>query len=181
MTPAQAVSRFPPSFDGNPWTYGFALFSLTLVSAVSAAILVRYALEARQRREIDVKIHNALARPRLPRIISVHRLIVSGLLLTILIGAFPDVLILLAWGEASDGTMEILFAIDRVGDGLVVFPFVAAAVLSTWIGQVLDHRIALDASAITMRMSVSQLRERARMVAIVFLIALGVTLAKSVA
>ena len=29
---------FPPSFEGSPWSYGFALFSLTLICALSFAM-----------------------------------------------------------------------------------------------------------------------------------------------
>ncbi|MEA1071301.1 hypothetical protein [Sphingomonas sp. LY160] len=179
----ETVSRFPPSFDGNPWTYGFALFSLTLITAISLAILVGYALDARTKRDVSRAIGNELPIVTPPAIspLSLHRMIVSGFLLTIVLGAFPDVLVLLAWGEAADDTIEALFTIDRIGDGILVMPFLCSASLVVWAGQAVDHKLALDSAAMTLRPSWIHLKERLKMVAIVFLIATGVTLAKSVA
>lgn len=178
-----ASSRFPPSFDGNPWSYGFALFSLTLVSAISLAILVSFALDKRAKLEINRQIDNEIAQAPFPRTspLSIHRLIVSGFLMTIVLGALPDVLVLLAWGEASDTAMNALFLVDRLCDGILVLPFICSACLVVWAGQAVDHKLALDSIAMRLRPSWTHLRERLKMVSIVFLIAVGVTLAKSVA
>jgi hypothetical protein len=61
------LSRFPPSFDGNPWSYGYALFGLTLVSAASATVLVSYLLEARERRAINRLLENQVVPAAGPR------------------------------------------------------------------------------------------------------------------
>lgn len=181
--PAAAISRFPPAFDGNPWTYGGALFSLTLVSAISMAILVGYALEARTKRDIAAALGNVVELPAFPPTspISVHRLIVSGFLLAIVLEALPDVLVLLAWGEASAGTMEILFMLDRICDALMVIPYLCSAFLAASASQAVDHKLALDSIPMRLRPSWALMRERVKMAAIVLFIATGVTLAKSVA
>lgn len=183
---AVATSPFPPSFDGNPWTYGFALFSLTLISAVSLTILVGYALEARGRRQFNQATGNYVEQPPFPFMhpLQLHRLIVSGFLLTIFMGAFPDVLIMLAWGEASARTMTNLYVLDRLGDGFLIIPFLCSVTLIVSAGQLVDHllgnRADVAASSIKLRVSWVRLRERLKMASVVLLIAVGVTLAKSV-
>lgn len=180
---ANGISRFPPSFENSPLSYGMALFSLTLISAFSLAVLTGYALDARRKREIDALLDNRLPRPLSAGItpILLHRLIVSGLMLTIVFGALPDVLVLLAWGEASDRTMEMLFTLDRIGDGATIMPFMGSAFLLVWAGQGVDHRLAIDPIHRPFRMEWSMLRERLRLALLVLLIAVGVTYAKSVA
>lgn len=182
---AVATSPFPPSFDGNPWTYGFALFSLTLISAISLTVIVGFILEARAKRQFDQATNNYVIQRPFPVMhpVSLHRAIVGGLLLTIFMGAFPDVLIMLAWGEASVRTMETLYIVDRLGDGFLIIPFLCSVLLKISAGQVVDHLLAVDMAqpnSIKLRVSWQRLRERLKMAAIVLLIAVGVTLAKSV-
>src|ERR1044072_6619805 len=98
-------ARFPPSFDDRPLGYAFALFSLALITSLSLAILTGYALEHRRECEINRRIGNKAYPPRYHglTLIGLHRLIVSGLLLTIVFGALPDVPSLLAWGGGPEG------------------------------------------------------------------------------
>lgn len=180
-----ATSPFPPSFDGSPWTYGFALFSLTLISAVSLTILVGYMLEARGKRLMNVRTTNYVNQPAFPFMhpVQLHRAIVSGFLLTIFMGAFPDVLIMLAWGEASVPTMNALYVVDRLGDGFLIVPFLASVTLIVSAGQVVDHLLGVNVvggETVKLRVSWKRLRERLKMTSVVLLIAVGVTLAKSV-
>jgi hypothetical protein len=176
-----ALTRFPPSFDGNPWTYGLALFSLTLVSAICLTILVGWLLEARHQREIDRRIGNWVISRPIPRltIYQLHRLTKVGFLLTILMGACPDALVLFAWGEADDATMIALFAIDRWCDGLLLLPFLWSTMLVLWGGQALDHRLASEPSYVKLRPSWLLAQQKIKMVAVVLLIALGVTYSKA--
>lgn len=177
-----APTRFPPSFDENPLSYGFALFSLTLIVAISLAILLGYLLERRTNLEVSARLGNMVAQPPRPfSLVDMHRLIVSGFLLTIVFGAFPDVLFLLAWGEAAGSTMNSLLWIDRIGDGLTVIPFLCSASLVLWAGQSVDHKLALDSIPVRLRPSLAHLKDRLKMIGIILFIAIGVTLAKSVA
>lgn len=176
-----AASPFPPSFDGNPWTYGFALFSLTLVSALSLAQLLAYAFEARREREIDRLVRNAAPKP-LPvpmSALAAHRMIISSFLLMAFCGAAPDVLLLLSWGEAGQGAMEVLYLIDRLGDGFVMFPFLSALWLLARTGQALPQQLAKAVDIPLGPFRWEMLRDNLRIVGLVFLIAAGVTLGKA--
>lgn len=175
------ATRFPPSFEGNPWAYGFALFSLTLISAISFSMIVGYALEARRQREIDRLTRNLLAQPTRAMLspITLYRLIVSGLLMTILFGALPDVVVMLAWGEAEDPTMWLFLQIDRVFDGLTLAPFTIAIYVAVRAAQAVDHRLAVDNLQISLRPSWSTLRDKLKILGLVLLIAIGVTLYKA--
>lgn len=174
-------SRFPPTFEGNPFSYGFALFGLTLITAVSMAVLANYFLEARARKDISAQLGNLVEQEELDGTspLAVHRRIVSGLLMTIVFGAFPDVLVLLAWGEANDRTMDFLFALDRLGDATALIPFMFAIVVAAAAQQAINHRLALEVGKIKLCFTRDRLKERMKMVVVVFLIAVGVTFAKS--
>jgi len=176
----EAMTRFPPSFDGNPWSYGYALFGLTLVSAASATVLTSYLLEARERRAINRVLDNPVVAETSPRwsLARILRVVIGCLLLTIFMGAFPDVLILLAWGEASDRTMEVLFLIDRLLDGTLMYPALLAMALIVSAGQAVEHVLAIDPLQVNFRLSWSDVRPRLKLVAVVSLIAIGVTVAK---
>lgn len=180
---AAATSPFPPSFDGNPWTYGFALFSLTLVSALSLGQLLAYAFEARRAREVSRLLHNAAPRPMpVPVPISTlaaHRLIVSSFLLMAFFGAAPDVLILLAWGEAGNATLEALYLVDRLGDGFVMFPFLSALWMLARTSQALPQQLAKAVEIPLGPFRWQMLRENLRVVGLVLFIAAGVTLGKA--
>lgn len=180
---AIAHSRFPPSFDGNPWSYGFALFSLTLISAVTLAMLCAYVLDARAKASMNETLDNYVRQPSFSNLspLTLHRQIVSGFLLTIFMLAFPRALVLLAWGEASVETMEFLFALERHGAGLVLLPFMVSVTLAVAAGQAVDHRLGLELGTVQLRVSWQRLHERLKMALVVLLIAVGVTLAKSVA
>lgn len=176
-------TRFPPSFDGNPWTYGWALFSLTLVSAISLAILVGWALEARHQREIDRRLDNWVSATRVPQltVYQLHRLTKIGFLITILLGAMPDAVLLYAWGEATDATIIVLFAVDRYCDGILLVPFLWTTFLILWGGQAVDHRLAADPGLLNVKPSWRFVRDNLKIVGVVLLIAVGVTYSKAVA
>jgi hypothetical protein len=181
MTPP--VSPFPPSFDGNPWTYAFALFSLTLVSALSLAQLLEYAFEEQRKREIDRLVHNQVAAAPIPsepiNTLTAFRRIVISFLLMAFLGATPDVLILLAWGETSIGWMERLYLLDRVCDGLVMFPFMTAMWLLARTRQAMPQQLAKAALIPLGPFHWGMLRQRLRIVVLVLFIAAGVTLGKA--
>lgn len=176
-----ALSPFPPSFDGNPWTYGFALFSLTLVSAMSLAQLLNYLFEAQRKREISQLVGNVLPPEPKPPMSSLtaFRTIVSSFLLMAFLGATPDVFILLAWGEASGETMLWLYMLDRVWDGLVVLPFGYALWMLERTRQALPQQLAkvihVPLGPFRWEMAVNNLK----IATMVFLIAVGVTLGKA--
>jgi hypothetical protein len=174
------VADFPPSFDGNPWTYGAALFSLTLVCSLALAMLSRYLFEIRAARAA-AGINYLDPPPSIPFAspFGIYRTAKACLLLTILIGALPDVLVMFAWGEASQSTMETLFLVDRIGDALTVVPFVTAALLSEWGRQVIPHQLAQIGFARVAKPRWRTVKNAIKIASITLVIATGVTLAKA--
>lgn len=119
------ASRFPPSFDDSAWAYGFALFGLTLLCGMAIALLVVNLMEGRTNREISLRLANPVRQPwnEGTTILSLYRFKINCLLSVIIMGAVPDVIFLLSGGEAGHRTIEVLFMVDRVGDGMAVIPF----------------------------------------------------------
>jgi hypothetical protein len=175
------ASRFPPSFDDNPWSYGYALFSLALITSISLAFLIGWGLEHRREAEINRIIRNQAHPPRRHglTLLGLYRLLVSGLLLTIVFGAMPDVLVLLAWGEASDNTMWLLFEIDRAMDGAASLPFLFFVILSIRAAPVVDHVIGIDPVKVSLRPTWGMVRDKLKIVGMVLCIAAGVTFYKA--
>jgi hypothetical protein len=175
-----AISAYPPSFEGNPWSYGFALFSLTLICALALAMLLQRLFE---RRATHAAI-KSMGQERLKPLswanpLTIHRWITTCFLLTILSGAFPDVLVLFAWGEASARTMNVLFLIDRVGDGLTFLPFSVAVGLSAWGRQVVPQSLIRDTNLPVRPPHWKEVKDHIKIVAMVMIIATGVTIAKA--
>lgn len=172
--------RFPPSFDNSPLSYGFAVFSLTLVSALSLAQLLSYWFEGRARREAQKIAMNLVTEPLASfSALQVHRMIVSGFLLTILFGALPDVLVLLFWGEAADRTMEALFLIDRVLDGALLFPFLWSIAMLAYAYQAIPQTLVRNAGVGLARPTWQMVRDKLKIIGAVLVLAVGVTLAKA--
>lgn len=173
-------AAYPPSFDGNPWSYGFALFSLTLICAFAVAMLLHFMFESRARKAA-YKVFGQLPERPLPWAspLVIHRMIVTGFLLTVLFGAFPDVLVLFAWGEGSRATMDALFLIDRIGDGLTFAPFTAAVALSAWGSQVVPQQLIRDTPVTVRAPTWRTIKDQAKITGMVLIIAAGVTIAKA--
>jgi hypothetical protein len=178
---AAAAERFPPSFDNSPFFYAFALFSLSLITSISLGVVIGHALEARRAREVDRLIGNPLPRVKVSALspVSIHRLIVSGFLLTIIFEALPNVLVMLAWGEASDATMRSLFDIDRACDGMALLPFMASILVSLRAAPVVDHRLAVEPLRIQLRPTWGMIRDKLKITGLVLFISAGVTFYKS--
>lgn len=118
--PLIAISNraiFPPAFDNNPFSYGFALFSLTIMAALSLTHLVRVV------RAIDPKRDGWL----MP--ITVGRLINICFFTAFVMVTFPDIVTLILWNEVSAKVMENIWATDRFFDGLTLIPFLVGTTL----------------------------------------------------
>ena len=174
------LSAYPPSFAGNPWTYGIALFSLTLICALSTAKLLHFLFEHRARVaswSVSGKpgeMRYSLSSPRL-----LHQFIITGFLLTILLEAFPDVLILFAWGEATRDTIDALFLLDRVCDGLTSLPLLAAAAAWAYGEHVAPPQLITAQDIVIRAPQLRTFNGQIRIVGVVLVIATGVTLAKA--
>ncbi len=175
------TTRFPPTFEDNALAYGFALFSLTVISAVSLAFLSAAMFEGRLRKQLISQLNNpvkqALFNPR--STLSLYRFQITCLLWMALIGTLPDVLVLLFWGEASSPVMWFLFQFDRVCDGFAGIPFAMFALSYVLSGGAIKHRLALDAVDVPLQPRWVQVKDEVRIVAIALGMALGVTLYKA--
>ena len=177
-----AVAKFPPTFEGNPFTYAFALFALALLSAMSLSLLIHFALESRRHWRVHTLIDNRLPSPRpekLPWSLIAFRGIICCLLLTLVFGALPDVLVLLAWGEATEGTMTMLFLIDRVFDGLTVVPFITAITLIAWSSQSHEQLLLAYGDVQLPAFNLRVLKQNLKLILLVLLIVVGVTVGKA--
>jgi hypothetical protein len=175
------TTRFPPSFDDNPWSYGLALFSLALITSISLAYVIAAVLERSREREVNKAIGN-IAYPPVQHgmtLLSLHRLIMCSLLVTIIFGAGPDVMLLLAWGEASDETMWWIFQIDRFFDAATIAPFMCAMFLTVRAERSIEHRLGLDPVKIPVRPTWGMVRDKLKILGAVLCIAVGVTLYKA--
>jgi len=117
---------FPPSFQDNPFAYGFSLFSMMLITVVSTAILLTIVLEPRHRRRIDRELDNMICLDHsipFATTLGLYRMKVVSLLTMIVMGVLPDVVFLLSWGEASPRVINIIWTTDRLFDGLAILPF----------------------------------------------------------
>lgn len=174
------LSPYPPSFDGNPWSYGFALFSLTLICALSLAMLLHFIFESRAR--AAAWRMSAVPTPRpvpFASPLAIHRMIITGFLLTILLGAFPDVLLLYAWGEADTSTIDALFLADRICDGMTSFPLLWSAALTAWGAQVVPQQLISSADIQIRAPQWRTIAGQLKIVGMVLIIAAGVTIAKA--
>lgn len=102
-------AQIPASFSGNRAAYGFAFFSLSTVSLLSMRKLLILILQFRTERWRDAPD------------IAMYRLAIGLFCVAFLLGAAPDVIVLLLWGEASPAVMNTVRMVDRIGDSLVVF------------------------------------------------------------
>jgi hypothetical protein len=171
---------FPPSFADGPLSYGMALFSMSLCSALSLAMLLRFWFEARARREA----WRLAANPRpedepFDSPLTIHRMIVSCFFFMVFIGVTPDAVKYLVWGEVSMRAMYVIQEVDQVLDGLTFIPLVAATLLSTWGMQIIPQQLIQETRVMLRPPTWEVLKPHAKVGAVVLLIAIGVTLAKA--
>lgn len=176
------LSAFPPSFEGSPWAFCFALFALILVVSLSLAQVLRHACEAGRDRALQRKFGHRFAfrgQPAFWTTLGIYRWKVSCLYLTILFGAVGDVAVMLAWGEVNARTMETLLQMDRILDGATIFPFLAAVALAAWSDQAIPAQLAYPEPQPVRPPKWHRLRASIRIVTLIAIIALGVTIGKA--
>ena len=113
----EAGQTFPPAFHDSPFSYGFALFGLLIMAAVSLSRTV-YSVR-----------HLDLARNGWRTPVTLARFGQIGLFSAILLLTAPDLAVLLLWNEINDVAMVRLWALDRLFDGLALIPFMWAVIL----------------------------------------------------
>lgn len=158
----------PPSFHGSRGNFAFALFSLLFTCAILCTALYG-------------SMHNAwVARKysswRDP--INMNRYIIWLMIIAILMGAAPDVIFLLMWGEVTEVTAWRLAEFDRFCDGLVMFPIVGAMFLWYRAKPVINYQLIRVPLPIDLWPKWTQMAPQIRVAALVAFISAGVALGK---
>lgn len=178
---AAPIPPFPPSFDGNPWTYGGALFGLTLCCAFCIAKLMHMIFESRSRRHAETLIYAVPPTRPLPWLnpLSVYHGIIASFLIAFLLVALPDVLVLMTWGEGGADLIAALFLLDRLCDLAFVFPFMLGLFLIEYGSQSIQQQLVRRVRRSMLPPKWSTLKQPAKIAMIVLTIAIVITLAKA--
>lgn len=112
---ARSTEALPRSFQGNRASYALALFSFFALSALATrkALLIVDQLVTVPWREQQLDV-------------ALYRVGALLLLVTLVLSATPDVIVLLVYGEVTEQTFEVVMTIDRICDGLTILPFLFA-------------------------------------------------------
>lgn len=157
---------FPPVFHSNPTAYGFALAGLLILTSLSANRIIHLF------RMIDPKV-DGWGAP-----ITLYRLAKVGLFSTIFIGCFPDLAVLLAWNEIDDRTMLSLWAMDRLFDGMALIPFTVSIILLIRAEKGMVEQLRRPPLPVHLFMAWPDIRKQLAIVAMVILVAAGVSIGK---
>lgn len=178
---AYGVSPFPPSFEGNPWSYAFGLFGDVISTALALAILLSFILEGRRARQVSRRVNNWLPmqyHPWTP--LWLYRMGQMCFLTFVVMRTLPDALWMLAWGEVEQGTIEVMLRLDLILDGLGIIPLVLASLAWAWGRQVIPQKLAQGKLALVGGYPPWDIiLKNGRIVLIVSLIALLVALGKA--
>lgn len=157
---------YPASFGGDPYTFGWALFSLFAISSFTLATflsMVREAMEYGWR----------LSEP-----IGISRTIALGWLATMFLGAIGDTVTLLAWGEVSGPMMNHILAFDRYCDMLCFVPFAISGFFLVRGRHVVVFSLVTKPIPADIRPTWNQSRRHILIAALIVFIAYGVTIGK---
>jgi len=158
-----AQSAFPPSFDGQPLTYMWAVFGLLLLELLALEWLWRLAWAYRSS-------GRGWRHP-----LTINRTIKVLLVLAPVLGGMPDLLLLMLWPEISGATRETLAMIDRQLDGVIWVPFSLAWMLAQFGRGVIDYQLVRHPIPVNLWPTGSQLRHSLKIGLGVFAIAFAVT------
>jgi hypothetical protein len=175
-------SPFPPSFDGNPWAYGFGLFGDVMASALALTLLLSYVFEARRHeavvRIVDSPVEYAPHETWSP--LFLYRASITSLLLFVVMRAMPDALWMLAWGEVPEHSIRTLLALDLVMDGLALGPLFFSVLCWCWGRQVIPQMLVSELKAgVAGPPPWDVIWRNGRIVLVVLFIAIGVTIGKA--
>lgn len=175
-------SPFPPSFEGNPWSYAFGLFGDVVAASIALTILLSFVLEGRRFREISKRLghptNHHLGPPWTP--LWLYRAGQQMFLAFVVLRTLPDAIWMLAWGEVSEQTIEAMLRVDLVADGLSILPLFIASMAWARGRQVIPQKLVEGA-----KVTVSGyppwdvLLKNAKIIAVVIFISLLVTIGKA--
>lgn len=175
-------SPFPPSFEGNPFSYAFGLFGDVVCAAIALTILLSFVLEGRRFRTVAKRlghhIHYHVGPPWTP--LWLYRAGQQFFLLFVVMRTLPDAIWMLAWGEVEVQTIEAMLRFDLICDGLAVIPLFIASLAWARGRQVIQQKLVEG-----LHVTVSggppwdMLLKNARIIGVVLFISLLVTIGKA--
>jgi hypothetical protein len=173
-------SPFPPSFDGNPWAYGFGLFGDLVAASFALVMVLAYLFEARRTTELARRFptpgHAAASQLTL---LTVYRTKEVAFWLFVFMRAAPDAVWMLIWGEVSEPTIRFWLAADLWCDGLALTPLFLSVLCWAWGRQPISQRLIESYAFVTAGGPPWEVILRnARIIALVLAIAVGVTFGK---
>lgn len=177
-------SPFPPSFEGNPFAYGFGLFGDVVSASLALTLLLSFVFEARRMRQINVLVGNyaAPSKHRAWSPLFLYRATVTSLLLFVVMRSLPEAIWMLAWGEVPESTIRVLLSIDLVSTSAALLPLFFAVLCWCWGRQVISQMLVIEVKAgVTGGPPWPTIWKNARIVLVVVLIAIGVTIGKATA
>lgn len=176
-------SPFPPSFEGNPYSYALGLFGDVVAAALALALLAAIVLEPRRNKEIAKRLRSPVMLPVLaPRWspLFLYRGFVIQMLVFVIMRSLPDALWMILWGEVREATIRVLLKIDLWCDGLALVPLGGAIIFWAWGRQVIPQRLTAELSARVLgRPSWGLVWQNARIAVVVLMIAAGVSFGKA--
>lgn len=184
MYPYADPSPFPPSFEGNPWAYGFGLFGDVVAAALALTLLLSYVFEERRNKTVERRVDNYVTNPtqRGWTPLFLYRASIMSLLTFVVMRALPDAVWMLAWGEVSESTIRFLLMADLIMDGLALGPLLIATMCWCWSRQVIPQMLIAEARAgVTGGPPWDVLWKNGRIILVVLVIAVGVTIGKAAA
>lgn len=161
------TADIPPSFNGNVAVYGFALFGMTLVAAVSLAQIIRII-------RITDATRDGWASP-----VTMTRVIMLLLFSTIFIGVFPDLAIMILWGEISRDLLRGMGETDRLFDGLMLVPFTLAVFLHIKAGNRITEQLIRPPLPTDLFSVWGAIKRQMMMIVVIALLAAGLAIGKA--
>lgn len=182
IPPYSTPSPFPPSFEGNPISYGFGLFGDIVAAALALTMLLGYVFESRRNRQATRLLGYPEGHTPTPRWspLYLYRAANVSMLVFIFMRAAPDALWMLAWGEVSEDAIRALLALDLWGDGLALGPFFFSILCWTWGRQVIPQKLLVGLGTVqSHRPPWEVIWKNCRIILMVLVIAIGVTIGKA--
>lgn len=161
-----SMGGFPPSFEGNPYIFMFALFCTMVASLVSLTQIYFISNEI-------VKVPDTVTSP-----LSIYRYQLVLTYLTILMACGPDAVYLWTFNEISPEATSTVLNIDRIFDSIFLIPFALFTWLQLRCGAVLRYHLLMRATPITIQPDKSIIRLNVIVAVLIFIMSVAVTISK---
>lgn len=165
---AENVPLIPPTFEGSRVSFALVLFGLMMAMGIAVATLLTSVR--------NVWVLRGVAKRCDP--INVNRYVQWSLLLTILTMGLPDLVTLLAYGESSRRTMQVLLEIDRTFDALSCLPLLFGSIVWVRAKQVIHFQLIRQPIPVDLWPTLQQMVPSIRIAILILVISVGVAIGK---